>query len=115
MQEIISSLISKKAEGLWWDFKQKFHDQLFDLLHDIICLANVIHEGERYLVFGISDDFDVIGLDIENRSFTQADILDYLRKQPFAENTPPKIKLEFLNYQNKEVAVLMIENERVKP
>jgi hypothetical protein len=115
MQEIISSLISKKSEGIWWDFKQKFHDQLFDLLHDIICLANVIHDGERYLIFGISDYFDVIGLDTENISFTQADILDYLRKQPFAENTPPNIKLEFLNYQNKEVAVLTIENERVKP
>ncbi len=115
MQEIVSNLISKNAEGLWWDFKQKFHDEMFDLLHDIICLANVIHDGERYLIFGISDDFDVVGLYAENRSFTQADILDYLRQQPFAENTPPNIKLEFLDYQNQKIAVITIENERVKP
>lgn len=115
MQEIVSNLISKKSEGLWWDFKQKFHDDIFDLLHDITCLANVIYDGERYLVFGISDKFEVVGLDAKSRNYTQADILDYLRQQPFAENNIPNINLEFLTYLGKDIAILTIENERVKP
>ena len=113
MHEIVSNLISKKCEGLWWDFKQKFHDEFYDFLHDIICLSNVIHDGERYLIFGISDERDVVGLDSENKSYTQADILDFLRQQPFAENNAPNINLKFIKYQ--DIAILTIENERVKP
>ncbi|MBB1281540.1 helix-turn-helix domain-containing protein [Pseudoalteromonas sp. SR41-1] len=115
MHEIVSNLISKKCEGLWWDFKQKFHNDLYDLLHDIICLSNVIHEGERYLIFGISDELDVIGLKSEDKTYTQAGILDFLRQQPFAENKAPNINLKFIKYQNKDIAILTIENERVKP
>jgi len=70
MHEIVSNLISKKCEGLWWDFKQKFHDDFYDLLHDIICLSNVIHDGERYIIFGISDELDVVGLKSEDKTYT---------------------------------------------
>jgi len=115
MHDIVSNLIYKKCEGLWWDFKQKFHNDLYDLLHDIICLSNVIHEGERYLIFGISDELDVIGLKSEDKTYTQADILDLLRKQPFAENNAPNVSLKFIKYQNKDIAILKIENERLKP
>ncbi|ASM51569.1 hypothetical protein PESP_a3814 [Pseudoalteromonas espejiana DSM 9414] len=115
MHDIVSNLIYKKCEGLWWDFKQKFHSDLYDLLHDIICLSNVIHEGERYLIFGISDELDVTGLKSEDKTYTQADILDLLRKQPFAENNAPKVSLKFIKYQNKDIAILKIENERLKP
>ncbi|HIF9354178.1 TPA: ATP-binding protein [Photobacterium damselae] len=115
MEKLLDSLLSSKSEGLWWDFKQKFHDELFDLLHDITCLANVIHDGDRYLIFGISDDFEVIGLDENECRFSQADLIGYLRQQPYAENNTPTIELKFIQYANKSVAVLTIKNERLKP
>ncbi|TOM80200.1 ATP-binding protein, partial [Vibrio parahaemolyticus] len=89
MEKLLDNLLSSKSEGLWWDFKQKFHDNLFDLLHDITCLANVIHDGDRFLIFGISDDFEVVGLDSEECRFSQADVIGYLRQQPYAENNVP--------------------------
>ncbi|MEL0628300.1 ATP-binding protein [Psychromonas aquatilis] len=115
MHEIVSNLISQNCEGLWWDFKQKFHDNPYDLLHDIICLSNVIHNGDRYLIFGISDKLHVVGLEPVNKNYTQADILDLLGRQPFAENNVPKINLKFIKYQDKDIAILTISNERVKP
>jgi hypothetical protein len=115
MHKLLEELLSKKEEGVWWDFKQKFHKDLFDLLHDVICLANVIHDGERHIVFGISDQFEVIGLDGNNKSYTQADIISYLRQQPFAENNVPTVKLNFFDFTEKKIAILSISNERVKP
>lgn len=115
MEKLLDNLLSSKSEGLWWDFKQKFHDNLFDLLHDITCLANVIHDGDRFLIFGINDAFEVVGLDIEECRFSQADIISYLRQQPYAENNIPTIDIKFVKYAEKTIAVLSIKNERLKP
>ena len=40
LQATITQLISVQHEGDYWDFKRKWHKNLADLLHDIICLAN---------------------------------------------------------------------------
>lgn len=115
MKKLLDNLLLSESEGLWWDFKQKFHDDLFDLLHDITCLANVIHDGDRFLIFGINDDFEVVGLDLEKCRFSQADIISYLRQQPYAENNVPTIDIKFVKYVEKSIAVLSIKNERLKP
>ncbi|MFQ1761841.1 hypothetical protein ACK366_02850, partial [Aeromonas veronii] len=49
MNSIINDLLSKGKEGLWWDFKQKFHNNMAAMVHDILCMANVIHNGNRYI------------------------------------------------------------------
>ena len=36
----IAELIERKAEGSYWDFKQEWHSNNVDLLHDIVCMAN---------------------------------------------------------------------------
>ena len=98
MEKLLDDLLSLKSEGVWWDFKLKFHDDLFDLLHDITCLANVIHDGDRFLIFGINDALEVVGLDVEELRFSQADVISYLRQQPYAEHNIPKIDIKFLKY-----------------
>ena len=115
MQNLLRELLAKQHEGLWWDFKQKFHDDLLDMLYDIICLANVIHDGERYIIFGVSDQYEIAGLDPNNKNYTQADIINYLRQQPFAENNIPQIKLDTFVYKEKNLAILTVSNERLKP
>lgn len=40
LKEEIKSLILLGAEGEYWDFKEKWHDNKASLLHDIICMAN---------------------------------------------------------------------------
>ena len=63
--EIITHLIQKKREGQYWDFKEFPHKNKAALVHDILCMANAEHKGNRYLVFGITDPSqgtDVVGL-----------------------------------------------------
>ena len=41
----ISTLINRKAEGTYWDFKHEHHRCKADLIHDVLCLANARHTG----------------------------------------------------------------------
>lgn len=49
-------LIASGKEGVYWDFKQEYSQEakVIDLIHDIICLANADHDGDRYLIFGVT-------------------------------------------------------------
>jgi hypothetical protein len=37
------------------DFKQEFHSNMAELVHDILCLLNSKYDGDRYLVFGVRE------------------------------------------------------------
>ena len=93
----IFNLIESKREGDYWDFKQEPHDNKASLLHDILCLSNSLHRGNRFLIYGVSDPKDgteVIGLTKEqNNRKTQVQFIDFLRTKSFAGDCRPEIEL----------------------
>lgn len=115
MLKKIKNLIDSGREGLGWDFKQQFHDNNASLVHDIICLANSEYDGDRYIIFGVSDEFKVVGITNDKPVRKQAEIVDLLRNIHFAENNTPEIQLEHLHIEDKEIAVLSISNTRYRP
>ncbi len=115
MKKLIEQLVLKKGEDIWWDFKQEHHSNLVDLLHDILCMANVLYKGDRYIIFGVSNDYKIVGLTEKSLRRTQADILDFLRKKSFANHNIPKIKIDTVHIEGNELDVLTIKNEREKP
>lgn len=36
----VEELLDKRCEGDYWDFKLKWHDNIADLIKDIICFVN---------------------------------------------------------------------------
>lgn len=44
MNETIEKLIASGKEGSWWDFKQTYHQNNAALVHDILCMANTLHD-----------------------------------------------------------------------
>ncbi|GAA3918475.1 ATP-binding protein [Litoribacillus peritrichatus] len=115
MLELIRQLVLEKKEGDWWDFKQQHHSNLLDLLHDILCMANIIYEGERYIIFGVTDDYEIIGLNNDNVRYSQADILNFLRTKSFANYKIPELKLDTVFIDGKEIDILTIANAAKKP
>ena len=107
----IKSLINSKVEGDYWDFKQEWHSDNERLLLDILCLANTVHNEDCYLLFGVADDGEVVGLsaDSQNRK-KQADVLDFMSNTMFAGDNIPKIEVETIIVQGKEVDVLTVYN-----
>lgn len=106
--KIIEDLIKLGKEGEYWDFKQQPETSL-DQIHDIICLANNPHHtGERYLIYGVSDNFEVVG--IEKDKIVQANIVDTLRNSGFSNNNFPDISVENIIVYEKNLSIIVIKD-----
>lgn len=109
LNEILGQTESEKL-----DFKRQFHQNNVELLHDVICLANSYVEEDRYLVFGVGDDKNIVGVQSDSNRKTEANIQDLLRQSKF--NRIPTIFLETIQYEpNIEVDILIIKNRPDKP
>lgn len=109
---IVQAFIDLKKEGVYWDFKQEHYNNTVDFLHDVICLANARHDGDRYLIFGIGDNATIEGLSSLKK---QADIIDTLRNAHFADDIFPDITLEDIIIDDKNLQILIIKNTTSKP
>ena len=118
LEPIIRELIISRREGDYWDFKAKPHENKTSLLHDVLCLANSLHKGDRYLILGVGDPKNgtsVVGLSsTEVGRKTQSNYIDFLRDQKFAGGNRPKISLVTLTLDGLEVDVLIIADVPAK-
>ncbi len=102
-----------QRESEWLDFKREFHENTAKFLHDILCLSNASHDDDRYLIFGISNNKTVYGVENDPNRKTNADIHDFLRQ--VSVNSMPKIELSFQQFDEHEIGILKIKNLPKKP
>ncbi|MCY3555205.1 MAG: hypothetical protein OXH56_07775 [Gemmatimonadetes bacterium] len=79
LQATVLSLVSRKSEGTYWDFKREHHKSKSDLIHDILSLANAKHEGDRFLVYGVDDGFRLHSIRNDGGRRSQADLASIFR------------------------------------
>lgn len=108
----LESLIAQK-ESEWLDFKREFHKNNAKLLHDILCLSNAKYDGDRFIVFGVSDDKSIFGVENDSNKKTNAEIHDFLRQIHLTKI--PQIKLTFHQLDGHEIGLLQIKNIPEKP
>ncbi len=111
-------LISRRAEGTYWDFKRQHHNSNADLIHDVLCLANAKHTGDRFLVFGVDDkDFSLYPIDKDDGRRTQADLADLFHSNAikFFQSRFPEFYLKEVTIDGKLLDVLVIEDAPHKP
>jgi hypothetical protein len=108
----IAELLSL-PESEWLDFKLKYHDNTATFLHDVLCLANAYSEGDRYLVFGISDDRKLVGVATDDKRRTNASVQDLLRNANL--NRIPTCRLDAHEVDGVTIDVLTIKNRPDKP
>lgn len=115
----IKKLIDSKSEGQYWDFKREPHKDNQSLLHDILCLSNAKHEGDRFLIIGVDDPREnckIIGLNenTPNRK-NEANLNDFLNSKTFAGGNIPLVNIRTLEIEDKEIDVIIIKNDIKKP
>ncbi|MFR7934298.1 MAG: ATP-binding protein [Clostridium perfringens] len=115
LYDIVIRLIDSGIEGDYWDFKQRWHKDNEELLRDILSFANTIHSKDCFLIIGVSDNCEIIGVEDDENRKQQANILDLLGNCNFAGQNIPQISIETLNLNNKEVDVLIIYNSNDVP
>ena len=114
----ILNLIKSNTEGQYWDFKREPHKDNESLLHDILCLANAKHDGDRFLIIGVDDpkkNCEIIGLDkITVKRKNEADLNDFLNNIKFVDGIPT-INVRTLTFDSKEIDIIIIKNSLQKP
>lgn len=117
MTDIIERLIDQRTEGVYWDYKEQHHTCKYDLVHDMLCLANAKHQGPRYLIFEVSDSGVVRSIRKDRGRRTQADVADLFRSNAskFADQTLPEFYMASVKVRNRYVDVLVIEDRPHKP
>lgn len=115
IKEIVFELISKRREGGYWDFKEKWHNNKAELLHDIICLANNLENHDAYLIFGINDNAQIIGLFTTENALNTQQLNDFLRSKKFVGDFRPEVVVDTLLVDAKTLHVVTIKNSRNTP
>ncbi len=111
LKKEIESLIEKRQEGDYWDFKLEHHKNKADLLHDIICMANSRANRDCFIIYGVEDEsYEVKGIDKEGSRRNQQQIIDFLKDKAFIGGVRPNIELKTLEIQQVEIDVLIIKN-----
>lgn len=110
--QMIGSLIASRREGDFWDFKQQYHINKADFIHDIICMANNRVRKDGYIIFGVADEpkGEICGVEEDENRRTQQQIIDLLQAPKWAFGIYPSVELRTLNFEHHEVDVLIVKN-----
>lgn len=109
--EIVNMIRSRK-EDYYYDFKQIPHNNMEDLLHDILCLSNNIENRDAYLILGVKDDYSVVGVAYDWKS---NNIFDFLRTQQFAGDHIPEIEVKDLYYKHMRIVAIKCKSSKYVP
>lgn len=111
----IALFISSKRESDYWDFKEKYHSNKANLLHDIICMANNRADRDAYIIFGVSDVYEIKGVEGDENRKTQQNVIDFLKSKKFSGGIRPSVELKPLFIQGKQIDVLIVKNSTDTP
>ena len=118
LQETVATLLDRQAEGTYWDFKRFHHQSKADLVHDVLCLANAKHHGNRFLIFGIDDEnFSLHSINSDTNRRTQAGMADLFRgnADKFFQSRFPEFYLKEIAIRGELLDILVIEDTPYKP
>lgn len=97
----------------WFDRKRQFPPNRVDLVHDLLCLINSYHDGDRFLVFGQADTREIIGIENDPQRLNSAGLHDLLRQSHL--NRLPTLELRIETVNGHEIDVVRIKNRPDKP
>lgn len=112
-KKIIDCINSHREED-YYDFKLEWYStgKDGDFLHDLLCLANNETNRDAYLIIGVADNYEVLGVEEWKKS---NDIFDFLRSKKFAGGKIPDIELRKIYYKHLKVDVLVIHHSHNVP
>lgn len=113
-QEISDDEKAKLEKKIESSAKNVAHKEFQDLVKDIICFSNTSHDRDCYLIFGVTDNFEIVGIEESNR-LEQSRIEDTFSSMDFANSVHPEIDIDTILLDGKEIQVLTIHNTDLTP
>lgn len=116
LKDKIIKLIESHQEADYYDFKEAWHDNKAEFLHDILSLANNRTVEDGLLIFGVRDKtFEIIGVENDPNRKTQQNIIDFLNTKAFFGGIRPSVELKTINYLKHELDILIVKNTNDTP
>lgn len=114
LNHIIVQRINEQREDYDIDFKREWYsrEKKADMLHDVLCLSNNIENKDAYLVIGVDDEYQVVGV---NNPIKSNDIIDYFKSKRFAGDHIPVFELKKLYYKFKTIYVIVCKSSKYVP
>ena len=110
----IVELIRSRREDYYYDFKQCFnHNKKDSFLHDILCLLNNTENKDAYLIFGVTDDYKVVG--VKEDDIKSNNIQDFIKKIKFAGDVTPELIVHKLLFKYKDIVVIECKSSKNVP
>ena len=102
-------IANNKDENIYVDFKEKFNDNNARLIHDVLCMANADHSGDRYILFGVEDKTGkVIGVQNNKYRKNTEKFINLLTNTKI--NTMPKLDVYTVSIRGLEIDIMQISN-----
>lgn len=112
INKVIVDLINNKNEKYFYDYKREYYKNMSDLLHDILCLSNNTDNCDSYLIFGVTDDCEVVGIKDKLQSNR---VLDFLKTINFAGAHMPDVEVKNLLYLHYNIGVIICKSSKFVP
>lgn len=96
------------------DFKECYYDDKASLIHDILCLANASVDGERYIIFGVSDNKKLVGLKTPIKH-NRNNLIDIFRNAGPNKSIYNSLNFEKFEIGKKVFAVITVHSRPDKP
>ncbi|KRM13334.1 ATP-binding protein [Paucilactobacillus suebicus] len=114
-EQLLDLINNHTSENERLDYKREWHDNNSELMRDILSFVNTVHNQDCYLIFGIEDEtFEIVGISDDDNRKNKQQLTDFLSHQNFS-NKPPKINVETLTVEEKEIDVLTVYNTNSVP
>lgn len=116
--------IARKQEGDSWDFKKQWYDMdkpndkgKACLLHDVICMANLIKDEDGIIIIGVDEEADYTIRDVTADPYRKNtnEMVKFLRDKPFDGGIRPTVYVESLDFEGKTIDVIVVENSSYTP
>lgn len=111
ISELFEILKSSQHETDTYDFKERWENTNSELLKDILSFANTAHHNDCYLIYGVNDNKEIVGIaNTDKHRKNQQQISDFLESLDFANISFPEVNINTLKYAGKEVDILTIKD-----
>jgi len=117
IQQRVINYINLQHEGDSWDFKREWHHDTADLLHDIICMANLLVDDDGLIIIGVDEASGYSIRDVTsdaNRRDTM-EMVNFLRDKSFAGGIRPMAHVENLCLGGTTIDVIVVEKSSYVP
>lgn len=100
------------AEDEYHDFKAQWYSKTdrAELIKDIFSFVNTSHHKDCYLIIGVNNNHEVVGVENDSNRLNTQKITDFLHSLPIANAHTPKVKVTPITVENHTVDVIVIKD-----